>query len=70
MMSSPYEVLPPLQDEQGEVTLVASFTANNGIRIALLDTESIDQDWREFDFDREQALLIGETLVRWSKCAS
>ncbi len=67
---SAYEVLPPMQDEQGEVTLVASFTLNNGIRIALQDIDSIDQDWREFDFDKEQARIVGEALIHWSKCVS
>jgi len=62
-----YEVLPPMQDEQEEVILVASFTANNGIRIAL---QEIYGDRVEFDFDKEQARIVGEALIRWSECVS
>ena len=43
------------------------FTSNNGIRIGLLDTESDDPDWREFDFDPDQAEMIGQALVRWAQ---
>jgi hypothetical protein len=62
-----YEVLPQMQDEVGEVTLSASFTPNNGIRISLLDTESDDPNWRDFDFDEEQAEIVGQALVRWAQ---
>ncbi len=66
-MSNFYETLSDIQDETAEVTLAASFTPNNGIRIGLLDTESEDRDWREFDFDVEQADLVGHALVRWAQ---
>lgn len=62
-----YEVLPNFQDKAGEVTLAASFTPNNGIRIGLLDNESDDPNWREFDFDEEQAEIVGQALVRWAQ---
>ena len=62
-----YEVLPAFRDEEGTVTLVASFTPNNGIRIGLLDAESDDPDWREFDFNIEQAEILGAALVRWAQ---
>lgn len=61
-----YEVLPVIVDECGEVQLAASFTSKNGIRIGLLDTESDDPNWREFDFTDEQARMIGEALIRWT----
>jgi hypothetical protein len=61
-----YEVLPDILDESGEVTLAASFTPNNGIRIQLLDSESDDPDWRAFDFTADQALTLGNALLRWA----
>lgn len=64
---SAYETLPHILDQTQEVTLAASFTPNNGIRIGLADTESEDPNWREFDFTRDQAKLIGEALIRWAK---
>lgn len=62
-----YEVLPDLYDENGEVTLSAAFTPNNGIRIQLLDAKSDDPDWRVFDFTPDQAEMIGNALLRWAK---
>lgn len=68
-----YEVLPDMTDEgtfesNGDlVTLSASLTPNNGIRIQLLDQESDDQNWRVFDFTPQQAVTLGEALLRWGK---
>lgn len=62
-----YESLPQIKDESGEVVLHASFTANNGIRIQLLDSESDDADWRVFDFNNDQAEVVGQALVRWAQ---
>lgn len=62
-----YEVLDDMTDEQGEVTLSASYTPNNGIRVQLLDSDSDDPDWRVFDFTTEQAEIIGRALVRWAE---
>lgn len=62
-----YEVLLHITDEAQDTTLAASFTPNNGIRIGLLDTESEDTNWREFDFTEDQAELIGQALVRWAQ---
>ena len=62
-----YESIPAIVDEQGQVTLYATFSPNNGIRIGLLDSESEDPDWREFDFTEDQAELIGQALVRWAQ---
>jgi hypothetical protein len=64
---SGYEILPDILDEEGLVTLSASFTANNGIRVQLLDSESNDADWRVFDFTPTQADQIGAALLRWAK---
>jgi hypothetical protein len=62
-----YEVLPHIIDENDQVTLAASFTASNGIRIGLADRESDDPDWREFYFTQQQAEMIGQALVRWAQ---
>jgi hypothetical protein len=62
-----YEVLPHISDGYEVVTLAASFTPNNGIRIGLVDIRSDDPDWREFDFDDGQAEMIGQALVRWAQ---
>lgn len=67
-MLASYERLPDIIDDAGEVTLSASYTAGNGIRIGLLDTESEDPNWREFDFTAEQAIEIGKALIRWGEC--
>lgn len=64
-MSEFYEVLPHIEDN--DVTLSASFTADNGIRLQLLDQASDDEDWRVFDFTEEEAELIGQALVRWAQ---
>ena len=66
-MATFYEVLDHIVDEVGEVTLAASFTASHGIRVGLLDTESEDGDWREFDFTEDQAEFVGQALVRWAQ---
>ena len=66
-MTDFYEVLPHITEDGEGTTLAASFTPNNGIRVGLLDPESDDPDWREFDFTDEQAELIGQALVRWAQ---
>ena len=61
-----YEVIPHIKDECDEVTLAASFTPNNGIRIGILDPDQ-SPDWAEFDFTVDQAEMIGQALVRWAQ---
>src|ERR1700689_5427920 len=74
---SNYEVLDEMIDEAGDTKLSASWTGNNGIRVALLthfeedDMElscagknGWDQCWRSFDFTHEQARKLGEALIR------
>lgn len=62
-----YQTLPDILDDEGLVMLSASFSANNGIRIQLLDPDSEDLDWRVFDFTDAQAEQVGAALVRWAK---
>lgn len=63
-----YEVLPSITAEGYDATLVASFTANNGIRLHITNSEDGEVvDGAEFDFSPEQAELIGQALVRWAQ---
>lgn len=78
---SSYEVLPEMvEEDDGSSKLAASWTPNNGIRIGIINhfpteeselspagDDGWDMCWRGFDFTREQARILGEALIRWSK---
>jgi len=77
---SNYEVLDEIVQEDGNSKLAASWTPNSGIRIGIIEhfdddeielspagTDGWDISWREFDLTREQALKLGDALIRWAK---
>lgn len=59
-----YEVLPEMISDDQEETLMASWTANNGRRILIVDKEVSDEA-AHFHLNKEQALILGEALMRW-----
>lgn len=61
-----YETLDKLTSDDGEDTLQASFTPNNGIRIAITN-EDIGGELAEFDLEPADAIALGEALIRWAK---
>jgi len=76
---SGYESLPEFIDDTGEEKLQASYSSNNGIRIAIenkfsadeLEHEQFTEDgWdcclRSFDLSSEQARQLGNALIRWA----
>lgn len=66
-MAPGYEILPDMKSEDGSTTLSASYTANNGLRIQVLDLQDGPADWTVFDFaDTEQVRQLGEALLRWA----
>lgn len=66
MAEAHYEVMEPLAGEDGESSLVASYTPNNGIRIGIINDDVNPEAWAEFDFSPKQARLIGNALLRWA----
>ncbi len=74
MSEKHYEVLKEILEEPNNFrsALLASYTPNNGIRIGIRATEGSDDyenfpDWMEFDFNADQAEMIGNALLRWAK---
>lgn len=65
MTTDAYEVLPAMTGSDGE-EISASYTANNGIRLAI-SNDDLGTDWAVFDFEPEQAEIIGQALLRWSR---
>lgn len=63
-MSDGYERLAHISD--GDATLAASYSANNGIRIDILDPE-LSADWACFEFTDDQAEAVGNALLRWAR---
>lgn len=70
-MNDFYEVLPTIKNEAThDEWLTAMFTPNNGIRITIVNQEDLDVDIQElcsFDFEDDQAELIGQALIRWAQ---
>lgn len=62
-----YEYMKTVVSEDGDSTLDASFTPNNGIKIGITDKEYFDGEQAEFFLDDETALALGEALIRWVK---
>jgi hypothetical protein len=78
-----YEDLGEMVEESGEAKLHAAYSSNNGIRIEIANwfderdrqyEQFSDDGWdgflRVFDFTDEQALKLGEALVRWAKASA
>lgn len=77
---SNYETLPEfVEADDGSAKLHASWTPNNGIRVQIINQfdeqdrtdehgdDGWDTYWRVFDFTHEQAITLGEALIRWGK---
>lgn len=73
----PYEVLPEFKNE--DAVLSACYTPHNGIRISIqnwfdaddrLSEQFDDKGWdtfvRVYDFEPDEARLLGEALIRWA----
>lgn len=69
-----YEKMEDIHSDDGCRTIAASFTPNNGITIRLEEREDAEvgqppawDDWIEFHLDEEDAIALGEALIRWGK---
>jgi hypothetical protein len=66
-----YEVLPTIANPRThDEWLTAAFTPNNGIRITIVNRADPDEDDEtlcSFDFNADQAEMIGQALVRWAQ---
>lgn len=60
-----YEVLKPIRSEDETKSLYAAFTPSNGIRLTIWN-DDLDR-LSSFDLTEEQAIFIGEKLIKWGK---
>jgi hypothetical protein len=72
-LGSFYEILPEIKNERTyDEWLTAAFTPNNGIRITIVNRDDVDEINSDklcsFDFEDDQAEMIGQALVRWARC--
>lgn len=82
-MMDGYEDLGEMVENGGEAKLHAAYSAKNGIRIEIANwfneedrqyEQLTDDGWdgflRVFDFNEEQAMRLGEALIRWAKAST
>lgn len=62
---SGYERLEPMVDPNGEETIYAAYSANNGIHVSIWN-DDIGNDLAMFHFDPSQAEKLGAALLRWA----
>lgn len=65
-MGGKYEVLDTIREDGNEADLSVSYTPNNGIRIQIFDITG-NGDWAVFDFNADQAELVGRALIRFAE---